>query len=199
MHSSEKVIVECPATVNIDANVKRQTVNFLQVSHSCYSTATLCNKIKEIYNDAGKEISKNIKYTIYTIYVFVFSLNVHPEYLDYDIDAEFNADQYWWFKPHNVTIKSTQYDFYATVLHELGFLSSWSDYFETLDFNFNDSNMTSFNSYSEFVTGVKSSTQWKYAESVLISATINYKPFARGSSICHVSQRHYSTSEFLMT
>ncbi|RHZ59186.1 hypothetical protein Glove_365g217 [Diversispora epigaea] len=302
--------LECSATAK--TNVKRQTDNFFQVSPSCYSTdAALCDKVKEVYNDAGKEISKvlKLKRTINVNATFTdlndenllgyarasqfilltsddkikrrypqalvkqFSLEVQLEYYDYDIVAEFNSDQNWWFKTDNVTIESNQYDFYATVLHEfmhgLGILSSWNDDLETSDdqvftgltpysdfdyynyqfFGFYENifdryvkfvrnnekststnytyqlnmavaNGTSFNSYSEFVTAVKSSIQWKYAEYALTSATTDASlyftpaedtswnedielesgiPFESGTSICHVSQKLNTTSDFLIT
>ncbi|RHZ48287.1 hypothetical protein Glove_553g59 [Diversispora epigaea] len=309
---SEKVMVECPPTVNTDAYVKRETTNFFQVTHNCNSTAALCNKIKEAFDDAGKEISKtlklkqiiyvnstftdlfdetllgaamsaryipltsddNIKRLYPQVLVKQLCLNPHPEYIDYDINAFFNAGQEWWFKTDNETIKSNQYDFYAVLLHELihglGFVSSWSNNLETLDnrnttgitpyldysdnnkffgfseyifdryvkfirnnvvctstdytFQLNEAveNGTSFNGYSEFVTKMKSSPQWKYAESAFKCATTNdsmyftpakdtswndkiyletsLKPYQLGSSISHISDERYEpTEDFLMT
>ncbi|RHZ89033.1 hypothetical protein Glove_19g319 [Diversispora epigaea] len=97
--------------------------------------------------------------------------------------------------------------------------STWTNY--TYQLNMAVANGTSFNSYSEFVTAVKSSTQWKYAEYALTSATTDaslyftpaedtswnedielesgLNPFKSGSSICHVSQKLNTTSDFLLT
>ncbi|CAG8451690.1 5471_t:CDS:2 [Diversispora eburnea] len=79
---------------------------------------------------------------------------------------------------------------------------------------------TSFNNISEFVTQIKSSPQWDYAESALLSATTNggltfipakntswneefylessIIPYVQGSSITHISLLYESTSDFLM-
>ncbi|CAG8567896.1 4618_t:CDS:2 [Diversispora eburnea] len=307
---SNQVIVDCPPTSNNDVYVKRQTTNFFEVTHNCTATAALCNKIKEAFNDAGKEISKVLKlkaiikvnatftdlnnaavlgsansarYIPLTsddkiirrypqALVKQFFLSVHPEYNDYDINARFNSVKDWWFRTDDEPIGSDQQDFYAVVLHELihglGFSSSWNSNLETLDnqdttgltptFSFNDGNQfegfterifdryvkfkrnseiststnytsqlneavpigASFDTYSEFVTQVKSSSQWKYAEFVLISATTNdsltftpakntswndeiylessLNPYLQGSSISHVSIIYETTSDFLM-
>ncbi|CAG8567877.1 4617_t:CDS:2 [Diversispora eburnea] len=201
-----------------------------------------------------------------------FSLDVHPEYNDYDIIARFNSAQDWWFRTVNETIGSDQFDFYAVILHELihglGFSSSWGNYIELADnqnitgltpnVNFNDDSQfegfterifdkyvkfipngvaststyytsqlnesipigTSFNNISEFVTQIKSSPQWNYAEFALLSAITNgsltftpakntscndeiylessLNPYVQGSSISHVSLIYESTSDFLM-
>ncbi|RHZ48295.1 hypothetical protein Glove_553g57 [Diversispora epigaea] len=287
LNPSEKVIVECPPTANTYANVKRETTNFFQVNHTCYSTTAMCDKIKEAYNDAGKEISKTLKLKqiIYVNSTFIdflditllgatsvartiklisddkitryypqalvkqFSFDPHPEYSDFDIISSFNAGQEWWFRTDNETIKSNQYDFYAVLLHELmhglGFVPGWGNALETSD-NQNTTGLTPnldftggseiefagftenifdkfvktiinntvntltyytyqlneaipigtpFNNYSEFVTKMKSSPQWKYAEFALISATTN-----DSSSINHVSDEKYEpTEDFLMT
>ncbi|RHZ84077.1 hypothetical protein Glove_85g154 [Diversispora epigaea] len=308
---SEKVIVECPTTANTDTDVKRQTINFFQVTHNCTVNVALCNKVKIAFIDAGVEISKvlNLKQII-KVYVFFtdfndinilgsagsarkiplisddkiirfypqalvkqFSLDPHPEYSDLDIIAHFNAGQEWWFRNDNVAIEPEQIDFNELILHELihglGFESSWNDDLEYLDrqkttgltpdflFHSNEflgfyeyifdryvnflssssvvststsytyqlnmavAKKTSFNTYSDFVTEVKSSSQWKYAESALIHAITNYSlyfapakytssnkgvylesglyPFARGSSISHVSIIYEKTPDFLMT
>ncbi|RHZ89518.1 hypothetical protein Glove_13g13 [Diversispora epigaea] len=311
LDTSEKVLVECPPTANTDSNVKRENTNFFQVTHTCYSTAALCYKIKEAFDDAGKELSKTLKLKqiIYVNATFTdlfdktllgsarsarmiplissdnikrlypqalvkqFSFDPHPEYNEYDIIARFNAAKNWWFRSDNVEISTDQTDFYTVVLHELihglGFLSSWSYNLEHLDgegttgltptikYNFISNkftgfmenifdryvmfvrnnviststsytyqlnlavaNGTIFDTYSDFVAEVKSSSQWKYAKSALISATtdyylqfspamdaswdyyfylesgISYKP---GSSISHISTLYKDTSDFLMT
>ncbi|RHZ48315.1 hypothetical protein Glove_553g48 [Diversispora epigaea] len=306
----EQVAVECPPTPNNDVYVKRETVNFFQVTHNCSASVALCNKIKVAFNDAGKELTKILKLkqiinvnstftslaptTLGSAYsaryvplisddkitrlypqalVKQFCLNPCPEYNAYDISARFNSDFDWWFRTDNETIKSDQYDFYAVLLHELihglGFISSWSNSLETLDnrnttgitpdFGYSDNifsefseyifdryvkfirnnvvctstdytfqlnkaveNGTSFNDYSEFVTKMKSSPQWKYAESALKCATTNdsmyftpakdtswndkiyletsFNPIVSGSSISHVSDERYEpTEDFLMT
>ncbi|RHZ48298.1 hypothetical protein Glove_553g39 [Diversispora epigaea] len=80
---------------------------------------------------------------------------------------------------------------------------------------------TPFNTNSEFVTEVKSSPQWKFAEYAFESATTNYslyfspakdtswnehiylesglQPYDQGSSISHVSKIYELTEDFLMT
>ncbi|CAG8582789.1 1206_t:CDS:2 [Diversispora eburnea] len=152
-----------------------------------------------------------------------FSLSVHPEYDDYDIIAFFNTGVDWWFKTDNETIGSDQHDFYLIILHKLihglGFISSWSNLLETVvdqditgltpipDFgvstsidytsqlNESVSVETSFDTNLEFITQVKSSSQWEIAESAFISATTN-----DSSGINHVSEKHYDlTPNFLMT
>ncbi|KAI8099997.1 uncharacterized protein BX664DRAFT_355361 [Halteromyces radiatus] len=58
-------------------------------------------------------------------------LKPKPQWLEFDIIAEFNGDNNWYFVDDSSAISSDQSDLLRTILHELvhglGFISSWSD------------------------------------------------------------------------
>ncbi|RHZ89646.1 hypothetical protein Glove_13g9 [Diversispora epigaea] len=292
LDTSEKVLVECPPTANTDAKVKRETTNYFLVTHDCSASADLCNKIKEAFDDAGKELTKtlklkqiiNINATLTSLdpdtlgsassaryipltsddkvirrypqaLVKQFSFDPHPEYNAYDINAQFNSDFDWWFRSDNALINmiftmlyymnlymnsdSRQYSLTPTINYNdtnglfTGFTERIFDRYVkfvtnsvvststsyTYQLNQAVANGTTFDSYSDFVAEVKSSSQWKYAQYALISASTNYSllfspakdtiwdydfylesgiPYQRGSSVSHVSTIYEYSSDFLM-
>ncbi|ORZ25872.1 hypothetical protein BCR42DRAFT_16364 [Absidia repens] len=58
-------------------------------------------------------------------------LKPKPQWLEYDIIAQFNSDNNWYYSDDLNNIQQTQTDLLRTILHEmvhgLGFVSSWSD------------------------------------------------------------------------
>ncbi|RHZ89117.1 hypothetical protein Glove_19g320 [Diversispora epigaea] len=125
LHQQQQEMSNTPLYLSLVIVFKnKKTTDLRRISPSCYSTdAALCDKVKEVYNDSGKEISKVLKskrtinvnatftdlndgyllgYTRTSQFILLtsddkiqrrypqalvkqFSLEVQPEYYDYDI------------------------------------------------------------------------------------------------------------------
>ncbi|CAI2188096.1 2995_t:CDS:2, partial [Funneliformis geosporum] len=138
-------------------------------------------------------------------------LTSHPEFAPVDIVADFNSLVDLWFEG-DPPITSKQIGFLELILHELmhglGFVSAWGDYFpkaatpEVNDFieaeNSDSKVMTVFNGFQERAFD-------KYLvilpDNKTTSSYINeLNKFTDGSSISHVDNTIYTnTSDFLMT